>query len=86
MNDINQELMMSIKQAIAEVLEVPLEKVTEESEFTKDFPDVDSIKVLELLAMLEQKFKISIDEDKLISFTTTSNVYEIVNGILNKVV
>jgi len=66
-----------IRALVAEVAEIELDKVTDSSKFNDDL-GVDSMKALEIVAMIEKKNKIVIPEDKIPAIRTLNDVYAII--------
>ncbi len=50
-----------IKDMVAEILEVPVEKLTPDADFFKDL-NVDSLKAIEIVAAFEKKYRVLIPE------------------------
>ena len=51
------------RKVIADLLKVPVEKVTDEANFVRDL-GMESIQSVELIAALEEEFDVEIDEDR----------------------
>jgi acyl carrier protein len=51
------------RKVVAELLKVPVEKVTDDADFVKDL-GMESIQSVELIAALEEEFDCEIDEDR----------------------
>ncbi len=51
------------RKVIADLLKVPVEKVTDEANFVRDL-GMESIQSVELIAALEEEFDLEIDEDR----------------------
>ena len=66
-----------LRSVIAEIAEVDTEEIGPNTEFMSDL-DMDSLMALELLAMLEKKYGITIPEELLPSLTTLEGVVEVV--------
>jgi len=66
-----------IRALVAEVAEISEDKVTDSSRFNDDL-GVDSMKALEIVALIEKKNKIAIPEDKIPSIRTLNDVYAII--------
>ncbi len=51
-----------IKGMVAEIIEVPVEKLTPDADFFKDL-NVDSLKAIEIVAVFEKKYRVIIPEN-----------------------
>ncbi|KMK76753.1 acyl carrier protein [Alkalihalobacillus pseudalcaliphilus] len=69
-----------LNEIIADVLEVEVEEVEECEDLVEDL-DADSMSLLELLVAIEKEFKVKIPEDKLVDFTSVSNIIEVLEGL-----
>lgn len=70
-NGIDEEL----KQLVADIIEVPAEKLTPDADFFKDLA-VDSLKAIEIVAAFEKKFRIVIPEQDIPKITTLRQIAE----------
>ena len=75
------EVKKTIRQLVAEVLEVEPGDLKETAQFVKDL-GMDSMMALEILAGIEKRFKVIVPEDKLPQFTDLNKTTEIVLGVL----
>lgn len=66
-----------IRQIVAQIGEVEIDKVSDETHFSNDL-GIDSLRALELMVALEDKFKIRVPEEQLGRFTTVSSLTELV--------
>jgi acyl carrier protein len=66
-----------IKDIVVEILEVEPEELGMETHFIKDL-EVDSLRSLEILAVLEKKYKIKISEESMPKMINLKQVIEIV--------
>ncbi|HKU73751.1 MAG TPA: acyl carrier protein [Pyrinomonadaceae bacterium] len=66
-----------IRNLVAQIGEVEIDKVGDETHFSNDL-GVDSLRALELMVALEDKFKIRIPEEQLGRFTTVNSLAELV--------
>ncbi len=64
-----------LREIIAKIVEIELEKITSEADFVTDL-GMDSMMALEILAALEKRYKIRIPEEKL---TRLRNLKEAIN-------
>lgn len=76
-----ESLKAGIRQIISEVLEVEPEEITDEAHFVQDL-HADSLMALEILVMLEKKYKVKLSEDKLKSMLTLKETVELMKGLL----
>jgi acyl carrier protein len=51
-----------VKKLVADIIEVPLEKLTLDADFFKDL-GIDSLKAIEIVAAFEKKYRIIIPEN-----------------------
>ena len=72
-----QEYKDVIRNLVAQIGEVEIDKVGDETHFSNDL-GIDSLRALELMVALEDKFKIRIPEEQLGRFTTVSSLAELV--------
>jgi acyl carrier protein len=66
-----------IKDIVCEILELEPEEVTETSLF-KEEHGADSLRAIEILASLERKFGVLIDQAELVRMVNLENVYVVV--------
>ncbi|OGW94591.1 MAG: hypothetical protein A3G36_06560 [Omnitrophica bacterium RIFCSPLOWO2_12_FULL_45_13] len=76
-------LEQSLKQIIANILEVEPDKITPQANFVEDL-GMDSMMALEILASIEKKYKLRIPEENLTKITNLSKVIELANKFLSK--
>ena len=69
-----------IRNLVAQVGEVELDKVSDETHFANDL-GIDSLRALELMVALEDKFKIRVPEEQLGRFTSVSSLSELVTEL-----
>lgn len=67
----------TIKNIVAEILEIELDEMTDTSLFKEDH-DADSLRAIEILASLEKEFKIQIPQADLARMVNLAGVYEVV--------
>jgi|KBSMisStandDraft_5_1062788.scaffolds.fasta_scaffold02492_5 Acyl carrier protein len=72
-----QEYNDVIRNIVAQIGEVEIDKVGDETHFSNDL-GIDSLRALELMVALEDKFKIRVPEEQLERFTTVSSLAELV--------
>jgi acyl carrier protein len=71
-------VLAELRQTVADILDVPVESVTDEAQFIADL-GVDSLMALEIMVALEKKYRIKIGEADLPRIKCLRSVYEIVN-------
>jgi len=76
-------LEQEIKALIAEIVEIDVDKITPDAKLVEDL-GMDSMMALEILASVEKKYKIKIDEEYLTKLTTLKQIVEIARTILEK--
>ena len=79
--EIDGSLRDGIREAVAEMLEVEPAEITWTSDFQRDH-DADSLQRIEILAALERRFGITIDDSLLPRLTDLSSVYAVVTEIM----
>ena len=78
MPEINEKTFENeIRQVIADIVEIEPEKITLVANFVEDL-GMDSMMALEILGVLEKKFKIVIPEENLIKMGNLKQVLDIV--------
>ena len=70
-----------LKKLIAEVGEIPEKDLKDDARFTEDL-GIDSMKALEIVAMIEKKLKIAIPEENIPKIHTPNDVYKLVQKLL----
>lgn len=71
------ERMNALREMIADVLEVEPSEITDTSSFQEDH-EADSLRAIEILARLEEDYKIEIPQNELENMTNLTGVYEVV--------
>ena len=66
-----------IRDIVCEILEIEPDEVTETSLFKEDH-DADSLRAIEILAALEKRFDVVIDQAELARMVNLAGVYEVV--------
>ena len=79
----DKKLENELRTLIAEIVEIEPEKITLEANFVEDL-GMDSMMALEIMASLEEKYKVRIPEENLPKLTTLNKTIGIVNKFLNK--
>jgi acyl carrier protein len=64
-----------IKDMVADIIEVPPEKLTLDADFFNDL-DVDSLKAIEIVAAFEKKYRIVIPEKDIPNIRTLRHIIE----------
>jgi acyl carrier protein len=77
----NAEAFDLFKQCAVEVLQVDADKVTPQANFADDL-DADSLDLVELVMMLEEKFDISVEESELEGVETVQQAFDLVTSKL----
>jgi acyl carrier protein len=72
-----QDYKEEIRGLVAQVGEVELDKISDETHLSNDL-GLDSLRALELMVALEDKFKIRVPEEQLGRFTNVSSLTELV--------
>jgi acyl carrier protein len=78
-----EEIKKEVKKLVSEITEVPEVQLKEDARFSEDL-GVDSMMALEIVASIEKKYRVVIPEEKLPTIRSLENVYELLNGIMNK--
>jgi acyl carrier protein len=73
------ERLTSIRNIIAEVLEIDATDLTETSRFVEDH-NADSLRAIEIMSRLERQFEIEIPQNELAKMTNLAAVYEVMKG------
>jgi acyl carrier protein len=66
-----------IKKLVAEILEIDEEQMTPTSLFKEDH-DADSLRAIEILAVLEREFRIEVDQAELARMVNLQGIYDVV--------
>jgi acyl carrier protein len=64
-----------VKELVADITEVPVEKLTLEADFFKDL-GIDSLKAIEIVAAFEKKYRIIIPEEDIPKIRNLTKVIE----------
>jgi acyl carrier protein len=78
---VNATIQNELRQIIAEILETVPEKIQGDAQFVKDL-EMDSMMALEVMALLEKRYKIVIPEEDLSRFTSLNNSVQVVSDIM----
>jgi acyl carrier protein len=76
-------LEQEIRSLIAEIVEIDVDKITPDANLVEDL-GMDSMMALEILASVEKKYKIKIDEEYLTKLTSLRQIVEVAKTILGK--
>jgi acyl carrier protein len=78
-----QEIQTEVTAIVAEVTEMDRDEIWEkrDANFFKEL-EVDSLLALEILAMIEKKFKIQIPEERLVDITCLNATIDLTRSIL----
>jgi len=69
-----------IAKMVAEIIEVPVEKLKPDSDFFKDL-GVDSLKAIEIVAAFEKKYRVIIPEKDIPKIRTLAQILEYTKGL-----
>jgi acyl carrier protein len=72
-----------LKALLAETLDIPSERLMEDTSFSRDL-GIDSITVLKLVCALENKYSIEIDSDQLDLLDNLATSYRYINSLINE--
>lgn len=64
-----------IRKMVAEIIEVPVEKLTLDADFFKDL-GVDSLKAIEIVAAFEKKYRVIVPENEIPNIRTLRQIVE----------
>lgn len=76
-----EDLSLLIREIVAEVAEVEISEVQPDTQFVQDL-EMDSMMALEILAILEKKLDIQIDEEYLKRMTSMNDVLKVLEELL----
>ncbi|QUI21857.1 acyl carrier protein [Vallitalea pronyensis] len=71
-----------IKEIVSEIIQVSVDDIESNDSFFDDY-GMDSLKALEILAEIENKYHITINPEKLIDMTSVAEVVRITSEYLN---
>ena len=77
-NDLEKE----VRRLIADIVELPEDKITPDAQFVEDL-GMDSMMALEILASIEKKYKIQIPEENLAKLTNLSETVQLVKDYID---
>ncbi len=69
-------------ETIADVLEIPLEKLNENSSLSKDF-GLDSLDILRLISSIENKYDVEIDETQIDLLDDIEKAYIYIKSLIS---
>lgn len=78
-----EEIKKGVKSLVSEIAEIPEEGIKDDARFAEDL-GIDSMVALEIVAAIEKKYKVIVPEEKIPSIRSLNNVYELLDGLLNK--
>jgi acyl carrier protein len=78
MNKADTAVTSTIRNIVAEILEIDQDTMTETSRFSEDH-NADSLRAIEILAALEKEFKIQIPQSDLPRMVNLAGVYDVVS-------
>ena len=81
----SEEVEKGVTSIVAEVTELDEKEIWEkrDANFFKDL-EIDSLLALEILALIEKKFKVQIPEEKLIDITSLSTTINLTKSVLKE--
>lgn len=71
-----------IKEIVSEIIQTPVDEIESDGSFFDDY-GMDSLKALEILAEIENKYEITIDPEKLTKMTSVDEVVKITKEYLD---
>lgn len=77
------DLQKEIQELVAQIIQIPAEEITPEASFF-DVYGMDSLKALEILAEVENRYHITIDPDAFMQMTCLKEVVRITEEALQK--
>ena len=77
-----EEVLRRVVDVVSDVLGVPADKITEESDFVSDL-GAESIQSLELVASFEEEFDIEMDEEAALDVHTVGDAVGFINTYLD---
>ena len=72
-----------IKKTIAEISEVPIESITDDSDFQDDL-DMDSLEAIEILHRIEKKYQVKLRDIPLENVQNLKDIYNICKKFIKK--
>lgn len=80
--EMDVELREEIREIVADLLEVDVERISPTSHFRDDF-GADSLKGIEILSAMERRFHITIEPRLLPDMRDVQGTYEVVMALMN---
>ena len=71
-----------LRALVAEVLEIPLDEVTDDADFIDDL-EVDSLSALEIAVQLERKYGVQIDDSELKTISSLDRAHQLLTSKLD---
>ncbi len=71
----NNNFEEEIKTMVAEIVEIPVEKITPEADFFSDL-NVDSLKAIEIVAAFEKKYRVIVPEKDIPNIRNVGQIVE----------
>jgi len=82
--EVNLEKIKSeIRKIVMEIAELSEEELRDEADFTNEL-DIDSMQVLEIVTIVEKKYKVAIPEDKIPTCRSVQAIAEVMQELLEK--
>lgn len=79
----NNNLEEELKRLVAEIIEVPVERLEPDADFFTDL-GVDSLKAIEIVAAFEKKYRVVIPEKEIPKIRTLRQIIEHAKDLLKK--
>ncbi|UCD15325.1 MAG: acyl carrier protein [Candidatus Omnitrophota bacterium] len=80
---LNDSIKQEVRKLIADIIEIPENELKEDAKFADDL-GVDSMMALEMLAVIEKKYRVVIPEEEIPNIRTLNNVYSLLEKALSK--
>ena len=80
---VDESVLERARKAVADLLEIPVEKVTDTAHFVKDL-GMESVQSIELIAALEEEFDIEIEQDEVASIFTVEGASAWIDAAIRK--
>ena len=77
------DLKKEIKEIVSSIIQIPEEEIDMNASFFDDY-GMDSLRALEILAEIENKYNITIDPEKLMDMTSVAEVIKITQKYINE--
>lgn len=78
----SQELEKEMKELVARVIGIPLDKLSGDADFARDL-DVDSMKAIEITGAIEKTFRVIVPEEQIRKIRTLNQALALAKQLLN---